>query len=79
MTEAGILPSQVVILNQYFTHKEQLVIAPLWWIACIFAGVPTGFIAYGCLCVDQNVIHPWRLFFAILGALTCKLTQSPAC
>ncbi|KAI5475237.1 hypothetical protein MNV49_001717 [Pseudohyphozyma bogoriensis] len=66
VVESGILPSNVVVLNSYFTKQEQ----GLWWLSCISAGIPAGFIAYGCLYVNESIIHPWRLFFAILGGLT---------
>lgn len=41
--ESAVLPAIVIILNMYFTHEEQIVLANVWYIACSLSSIPAGF------------------------------------
>jgi hypothetical protein len=60
--EAVIVPAMEITLMQ-----------PIFWISCMGAPLPAGFIAYGLL-FSKSAVRPWKLFMIITGGITFILS-----
>ncbi|KAF9881421.1 putative allantoate permease of the major facilitator superfamily [Colletotrichum karsti] len=68
--ESVLVPSMEVTMGMFLTPKEMIRVQPLFWISCMAAPVPAGFIAYGLLHTHHPTILPWKFFMIITGSLT---------
>ncbi|KAJ5888728.1 permease of the major facilitator superfamily [Penicillium taxi] len=71
--ESVVVPALEMTLGMFFTRKEQSTIQPIFWIACMGANIPAGFIGYGLLFTHSTVL-PWKFFMIITGGLTLILS-----
>jgi MFS family permease len=67
--EATVVPAIEITLGMFFVPEMQGILQPIFWISCMGAPVPAGFIAYGLL-FSHSAILPWKLFMIITGGLT---------
>ncbi|KFZ09125.1 hypothetical protein V502_08931 [Pseudogymnoascus sp. VKM F-4520 (FW-2644)] len=72
VTEACVLPALEITLGMFFLPDEYTFLQPIFWISCVGAGIPSGFIAYGFLFV-QGSIPAWKLFMILNGGATFLL------
>ncbi|OKL59230.1 putative transporter [Talaromyces atroroseus] len=70
--ESSLVPAMEMSLGMFFQPQEQTVLQPLFWISCMGAPIPAGFIAYGLLWSESSV-PPWKLFMIITGGVTLFL------
>ncbi|KAJ9309837.1 hypothetical protein DTO217A2_788 [Paecilomyces variotii] len=70
--EACLLPAMEITLGMFFPPIEQGRLQPVFWISCVAAPIPSGFIAYGLL-HSTSRIRPWKFFMIITGGLTLIL------
>ncbi|KFY88096.1 hypothetical protein V500_06558 [Pseudogymnoascus sp. VKM F-4518 (FW-2643)] len=61
-----------ITLGMFFLPDEYTFLQPIFWISCVGAGIPSGFIAYGFLFV-QGSIPAWKLFMILNGGATFLL------
>lgn len=57
----------------FFPRSSQAVLQPIFWITCLGANIPAGFIAYGLLFSKSTTVLPWKLFMIVSGSLTTFL------
>ncbi|EXJ76959.1 hypothetical protein A1O3_10116 [Capronia epimyces CBS 606.96] len=67
--EATVVPAIEITLGMFFVPKVQGILQPLFWVSCMGAPIPAGFIAYGLLW-SQSSVAPWKLFMITTGGLT---------
>lgn len=72
MFESVLLPAIQMTLNMFFPPLELSRLQPLFWISCLGAPVPAGFIAYGLL-FSPSSVSPWKFFMIITGGITFLL------
>ncbi|KAL1873791.1 hypothetical protein Plec18167_006309 [Paecilomyces lecythidis] len=70
--EACLVPAMEITLGMFFPPIEQGLLQPIFWISCMAAPIPGGFIAYGLL-YSTSSIRPWKFFMIITGGLTLIL------
>ncbi|KAJ9646095.1 uncharacterized protein PV06_01925 [Exophiala oligosperma] len=73
MVEAPVVPAIEITLGMFFVPATQGLLQPLFWISCMGAPVPAGFIAYGLLYIHSTIL-PWKFFMIITGSMTFLLT-----
>jgi len=73
MFEAVIVPAIEMTLGMFFKPEEQALMQPIFWISCMGAPLPAGFIAYGLLFSKSRVL-PWKFFMIITGSITFLLS-----
>lgn len=71
--EAVVVPAIEITLNVFFNREEQSFLQPIFFITCLGAPIPAGFISYGLLFSRSNVL-PWKLFMIVNGGLTVLLS-----
>lgn len=73
--EACLVPALEVTLGMFLTPEETVRIQPLFWISCMAAPIPAGFIAYGLLHIPSSAtpVLPWKFFMIITGSVTLFL------
>lgn len=69
MVEAPIVPAIEITMGMFFVPAVQGALQPLWWISCMGAPIPGGFIAYGLLYIHSSVL-PWKFFMIVTGSMT---------
>lgn len=69
MVEAPVVPAIEITLGMFFVPATQGILQPLFWISCMGAPVPAGFIAYGLLYIHSTIL-PWKFFMIITGSMT---------
>lgn len=69
MVEAPVVPAIEITLGMFFVPATQGLLQPLFWISCMGAPVPAGFIAYGLLYIHSTIL-PWKFFMIITGSMT---------
>lgn len=68
--ESSLVPAMEVTIGMFFTPSEAVRVQPLFFISCLAAPIPAGFIAYGLLHVPSQAILPWKFFMIITGGVT---------
>lgn len=71
--ESVVVPALEITMGMFFTREEQASIQPIFWIACMGAPIPAGFIGYGLLFTHGSVL-PWKYFMIITGGITFFLS-----
>ncbi|KUL90691.1 hypothetical protein ZTR_00027 [Talaromyces verruculosus] len=71
--ESSLVPAMEITLGMFFPPKEQGALQPLFWVSCMGANIPTGFIAYGLLW-SKSSIRPWKFLMIITGGLSLLLS-----
>lgn len=71
--ESCLVPAMEITLGMFFTPKEKSYLQPIFWISCLGANIPAGFIAYGLL-YSHSPIRPWKFFMIITGGLSLVLS-----
>ncbi|EED19824.1 putative allantoate permease of the major facilitator superfamily [Talaromyces stipitatus ATCC 10500] len=71
--ESSLVPAMEITLGMFFPPEEQSALQPLFWISCMGANIPTGFIAYGLL-YSKSSILPWKFLMIITGSLSLFLS-----
>lgn len=67
--ESCLVPAMEITLGMFFVPREQGLLQPIFWISCMGANIPAGFIAYGLL-FSKSTILPWKFFMIITGSIT---------
>ncbi|KGO73697.1 Major facilitator superfamily domain, general substrate transporter [Penicillium italicum] len=71
--EAVVVPAIEITLGMFFNREEQSFLQPIFFITCLGAPIPAGFISYGLLFSHSN-IRPWKLFMIVNGGLTILMS-----
>ncbi|OQU98810.1 hypothetical protein CLAIMM_04538 [Cladophialophora immunda] len=71
--ESVVVPAIEITMGMFFVPHVQGLLQPLFWISCMGAPIPAGFIAYGLLYSHSSVL-PWKLFMVVTGGLTFFLS-----
>jgi len=71
--ESVIVPAMEITLGMFFKPEEQALMQPIFWISCMGAPLPAGFIAYGLL-YSKSTVLPWKFFMIITGGITFLLS-----
>ncbi|KAF1347165.1 MFS transporter [Delphinella strobiligena] len=71
--EYVVVPALEITMGMFFTCEGQASIHPIFWIACMGAPIPAGFIGYGLLFTHGSVL-PWKYFMIITGGITFFLS-----
>lgn len=69
VVEAVIVPAIEITIGMFFPRATQSVLQPIFWITCMGAPIPAGFIAYGLL-FSRSTVLPWKFFMIITGSIT---------
>ncbi|KAK9365065.1 MFS transporter [Lipomyces kononenkoae] len=69
-SESVLVPAMEMTIN--FTPAEAIRVQPIFWIACVGAPIPAGFIAYGLL-FSKSSILPWKFFMITTGGASLLL------
>lgn len=71
--ESVLVPAMEMTINMFFTPREVIRVQPIFWIACMGAPIPAGFIAYGLLFSKSTAVLPWKFFMIITGGVSFLL------
>ncbi|KAL4779957.1 major facilitator superfamily domain-containing protein [Aspergillus varians] len=73
LVEAVVVPAIELTIGMFFNRQEQSFLQPFFWISCVGAPIPAGFISYGLL-YSKGAILPWKLFMIVIGGLSIFLS-----
>lgn len=73
LSEACLVPAMEMTMGMFFLPVEKSLLQPVFWISCMAAPIPAGFIAYGLLW-STSPIRPWKFFMIITGGITFFLS-----
>jgi MFS family permease len=71
--ESSLVPAMEVTMGMFFVPEERAALQPIFWVSCMGAPIPAGFIAYGLLW-SKSSVSPWKLFMIITGGLSLLLS-----
>ncbi|CEP64007.1 Yct1p LALA0_S10e00122g [Lachancea lanzarotensis] len=74
LTESIVMPILINTMSMFFDSTERAAAQPFFFVTCMGAPIPTGFIAYGVLHIKNANIELWRIFTIIIGGLTFIMT-----
>ncbi|CAM1500613.1 Fc.00g097750.m01.CDS01 [Cosmosporella sp. VM-42] len=70
--ESVLVPAMEMTIVMFLPPAEAIRVQPIFWIACMGAPIPAGFIAYGLL-FSKSTILPWRFFMITTGGVSFLL------